>query len=404
MDRQTRPATEVADGDGRPAACPVCGSRDVQVFWEAVDLPVFCNVLCATREEAKRMPRGDIRLAFCSGCGFVNNRSFDPDRLAYDVTYENSLHHSPRFQTYVEALADRLIEQYDLHDKDVLEIACGQGDFLKALCASGGNRGVGFDPSYVPRESTVPGTERVSFVQDYYSQRYADRKADFICCRHALEHFADPRSFLRQVRTNVGDGKAVVFFEVPNAMYTLREMGVWDLIYEHCNYFVSASLCECFRQAGFRVLDVREAFDGQFLTIEAEPVDSIDPSEHAVVADDVVRDVKAFADAYREKVAMWRERLDAMRRQDRRAVVWGSGSKGVTFLNVVQPEGAIGCVVDINPRKQGMFVAGAGQKIVAPDALSVYRPDTVIVMNPLYENEVSIALRRLGLDVEIVLA
>ena len=70
--------------------------------------------------------------------------------MEYTQSYENSLHFSPGFQKFAADLADRLITRYNLRGKDVIDIGCGKGDFLKLICARGGNRGVGFDPSYVP--------------------------------------------------------------------------------------------------------------------------------------------------------------------------------------------------------------------------------------------------------------
>jgi hypothetical protein len=31
------------------------------------------------------------------------------------------------------------------------------------------------------------------------------------------------------------------YLEVPNGLFTLRDLGIWDLIYEHCQYFTAAS-------------------------------------------------------------------------------------------------------------------------------------------------------------------
>jgi hypothetical protein len=57
-------------------------------------------------------------------------------------------------------------------------------------------------------------------------------------------------------------------------------------------------------------------------------------------------------------------------------------------------------VVDINPNKWGMYVAGSGQKIVPPEFLTEFRPDTVIIVNPIYKDEIARAVHALGLDVE----
>ncbi|HRX87345.1 MAG TPA: class I SAM-dependent methyltransferase [Phycisphaerae bacterium] len=371
------------------------------VFWEARELPVFCNVLCATRAEALAVPRGDMRLAYEPVSGLVRNVAFDPQRMDYDARYENSLHFSPRFQAYADELVERLTARHNLHNRDILEIACGQGDFLSALCRAGQNRGVGFDPAFDAADAKLADGVRV--VQEYYSSRHAEVPADFICCRHALEHIPDPVGFLRELRKTVGDRRdTIVFFEVPNGLYTLRELGIWDLIYEHCTYFVPESLHWCFTQAGFEVLDLQEVFDGQFLTIEVQPA-AADGAVDAP-APRTAEHVRAFAAAYREKVAAWGERIADLRAAGRKAVVWGSGSKGVTFLNVIRPEGVIDRVVDINPRKQGKFVAGTGQPIVAPATLPADPPDVVVVMNAIYLDEIRATLAGLGIAAEVIAA
>ena len=52
--------------------------------------------------------------------------------------------------------------------------------------------------------------------------------------------------------------------------------------------------------------------------------------------------------------------------------------------------------VDINPGKQGSYLAGSGQEIVAPAFLADYRPDVVIVMNRIYEKEIAEQLAALS--------
>jgi len=58
-------------------------------------------------------------------------------------------------------------------------------------------------------------------------------------------------------------------------------------------------------------------------------------------------------------------------------------------------------VVDINPYRHEHFMAGSGQKIVAPAALQDIKPDVVIVMNRVYVPEIQDDLLKLGLNPEI---
>jgi hypothetical protein len=98
--------------------------------------------------------------------------------------------------------------------------------------------------------------------------------------------------------------------------------------------------------------------------------------------------VADFARRFRAKRAEWQQRLGELRRAGRRSVVWGGGAKAVSFLNLLEIGDQIEYVVDINPGKQGSYLAGSGQEIVAPQFLREYRPDVVIVMNRVYQREI----------------
>ena len=384
--------------------CPVCGSADLDEFVELLAVPVYCNVLWSTREQAEDAARGDMRLAFCRDCTHIYNTSFDPGLVTYAEDYENSLLFSPRFRTYADRQAKHLVEKFSLHDKLVVEIGCGKGDFLKLLCDTGGNRAVGFDPSLDGPAGNRTVSGPVTLIQGIYSEAHADLAADLICCRQVLEHLSVPHDLLSTVRKNVAKRpKTAIFFEMPNALFTLRDMGIWDLIYEHVSYFTPTSLGRAFAVSGFEVEDLREDFEGQYLCVEAfaspgqiEDVRGEPDSDH--VADLVVD----FAEEYRNRVDSWSRRLGELADAGRRAAIWGAGSKGVSFLNAVQNADAVSCVVDISPRKHGMHVAGTGQKVVPPEALLEAKPDLVIVMNPIYRDEIADSAKKLGLEAEFV--
>ena len=89
--------------------------------------------------------------------------------------------------------------------------------------------------------------------------------------------------------------------------------------------------------------------------------------------------------------------------RDVQVVIWGAGSKGVTFLNLVRADDAVEYAVDVNPYKQDKFVAGTGQEIGAPAFLRQYRPDYVILMNDVYKAEIGQTLKSLGIRPEIIL-
>jgi hypothetical protein len=104
-----------------------------------------------------------------------------------------------------------------------------------------------------------------------------------------------------------------------------------------------------------------------------------------------------------DRLRGWKVRLQEYLVAGSRIVLWGGGSKGVAFLTTLGITSGIEYVVDINPYRQGMFMAGTGQEIVSPGFLRGYQPDVVIVMNPIYRAEIRGDLERMGLSPELIL-
>lgn len=378
--------------------CPVCSSPDLEMFFQIDGVPVFCNVLYPTAEEARAAQRGTITLGSCNNCSHIYNFAFDPQRVAYTGAYENSLHFSPHFQTYAETLARSLIERYSMRNTTVLDIGCGKGEFLDLLCTIGNNKGIGFDASYRPEHITHRAPERLTFIRENFSDNAVHITAGLLSCRHVLEHVPTPRSFVATLAATArNDPNAVVYIEVPHALWTFERHGIWDVIYEHCSYFTPLSLQVLLEECGLHVLRLYEAFDGQYLSAECTARFSAREAEpvRRTSATEWIPSLRSFSDKYKQNVEVWRTRLAALHTERKRVVIWGGGSKGVTFLNAVDAIHAVCCVVDVNPRKHGLFTAGTGHRVVPAHDVLLHPPDVVIVMNRVYESEIRSALSSL---------
>jgi SAM-dependent methyltransferase len=376
----------------------------MSIFHTARRVPTNSCILLPTKEEALAYPTGDIALGHCPACGFVSNTAFDAALTEYSGRYEETQGFSPTFQRFHRDLADRVIERFKLSGRDILEIGCGKGEFLLLLCENGRNRGVGFDPGYRADRFAPSAEENVRFVADFYTEKCVDTAADFVCCKMTLEHIPATLEFMRMVRAAQGGRQAEIFFMIPEAQRILRDCAFEDVYYEHCSYFSPHSLEHLFSAAGFFPTAIGFEYGGQYLTIAADTTDTgAGRLTSAGDLGEIAAWVGEFPALMAGQVKYWRERFAALKAKGQKAVIWGSGSKGVSFLTTLGLQDEVAAAVDINPHRQGYFMPGTGHRIVGPQDLVELKPDAVIVMNPIYTAEITADLAKLGLS-PVVLA
>lgn len=377
----------------------------MRVFFKLLNVPANCNYLWQRRVGAQNCTKGDIQLAFCPTCGFITNLAFNPESLKYDHHYENSLFYSPHFQDFSRSLAIRLVERYDLYNKKIFEIGYGKSNFLFLLCELGNNKGLSFDPTY--NKTDVPYKEkgRVKFISDLSSEYNRDFKADLIFSWHTLEHIYNPGEFLINLRHLIGPHQSTyLYFGVPNGLHNFHKLFIWDIIYEHCSYFTPPSLAYLFKSCGFHVCELQIEHEGQSLGINAVPDNTVRENRYRInpfEVKQIANEITSFEINYIKKVNKCRDIVKQFSIQGKCIVIWGAGSRGVTFLNTLK-DIQIEYAVDINPRKQGMYIPGTGQKIVPPEFLKEYKPDMILIMNSIYQMEIKNIAKNLGLKTKFL--
>jgi hypothetical protein len=349
--------------------------------------------------EAEAAASGDVTLAVCADCGMITNTAFDPGVFGYSPRYENSLHFSAVFQQYATGVAQRLVDRYDLKRVDILEIGPGSGDFLAMLCDLGDNRGIGYDPSHDP--GRAPAFDADVQIRAEAFPIDGSSPGRLVCARHVLEHIPDPRSLLIAMRRSLDGPEAVVYVEVPDGGFLVDQVALWDVIYEHCHHFTAPALLRLMGAVGLDVTEMDTSFGGQFLWVDAGPLEPVDRPAARAAVDAIVDAAHAFGQRSAQLLEAAADLVDD-RASAGPVVLWGAGSKGVTFLNLVEGADRIDRAVDINPHKRGLYVPGSGHPVVAPSDLVGLRPATAVVLNPLYVDEVLQQLAELDLPTEVV--
>ena len=383
-----------------PSICPCCGGNATGPLYQVHGVPVHSVTVLRSVEDARAITTGDIALSLCEQCGFVFNSRFDGSKQDYFHDYVSTQAASAVFNSFHRRLAKDLIDRHRLHGKNVVEIGCGQGEFLELICGMGGNKGFGFDPAF-NESQTLPAD--IHIIKDVYSARHAEAAGDFIACKMTLEHIIDVGEFATGVREAAGDNpQRTIFFQVPDASHVLGENGFWDIYYEHCSYFFGSTLGYLFSRAGFAVTKLWSDYDGQYLMVEGHPApprpDLAPPADLART----ISEVKRFGREAPRILEEWRQDLRRHKAAGKRTYLWGGGSKAVAFLTTLGVTDEIEAAVDINAEKHGSFLAVTAHEVIGPEDLRHRQVDRVIVMNPIYCDEIASRLRDLNCHAELV--
>src|SRR5690606_3118126 len=157
------------------------------------------------------------------------------------------------------------------------------------------------------------------------------------------------------------------------------------------------SLSWLFRASGFDVTRLELEYDDQYLVIDGRP-GGIDESVEVEAVDRIVALAEGFGRRVKEGIEAWHRQIEG----SETVVLWGAGSKAVGFLAALDEPAAVRAVVDINPYKQGSYLPGSARPVIAPAAVRAMEPQLVIIMNPIYREEIRGMLDELGVDAEVV--
>jgi hypothetical protein len=384
--------------------CDACAGATLVPFADLGDIPVLCGVHWDDPEAAAASPVGRMVLAYCPRCAYVRNVAFDPAVMVYDTTMDTNLHHSPAFRAFSAELVKHLADRYDLAGKRVLDIGCGQGEFLRELCHTAGCTGVGYDAMYAG--PVGPDASGATFHSGPAPRGAALPGYDLFTSRHWFEHIDDPYDFLVDLREQAGDRTVYGYLEVPDAVYDLATAG-WEVIYPHVSYFDASSLVRIVERAGWRVEHTGPLFGGMFRCIEVsvnttQPPRGDLPAPGTADRDRQLAAIAGFASRHDAERVTWRARIEALTERGARPVLWGAGSRGVQFLTLADRDQRLAAVVDVNPRKWGRYLPVTAHRVDSPETLTQLQPTAVIITNPSYRKEIDAQLRSLGVEADLL--
>ena len=350
------------------ARCRLCGSAERVRFLQLDHSPA--NVSSLLRAEQFHLDTPiDLEVFHCVDCGFVQ---VDPHFTeAFYQDYLMTVSHSPQMQQYQQAQARDFILRSGLSGKRVIEVGCGDGNYLEHLKAAGAH-GFGIEPSAPFRKLALA---RGFTVHEGYVGRgrpIPGAPYDGFATRQVLEHVPDIHDFLLGIRQSLRPGAAGLV-EVPSLEQAMEGVRFYDFFSDHLNYFSARTLRVALERNGFEVVEVSRGMNGEFNVALVRVDPQFDFAGFSAEVDLVLSELRAF--------------MASCRRAGKRVAVWGAGGKGLASMAVAQLRD-VAYVIDSDPHKQGLFTPIGHFPVVPPDRLLSEPVDALILTALAYKQEI----------------
>jgi len=364
----------------KTTCCPVCGSLEHEIVFAASHQPLARYGLCKDQSQALKARGYPLQIVRCPTCGVLFNKDFDFSTLDYGSEgVQESRVFSPRIREHMMESAKLLNAALTLKDDVILEIGCGEGFFIGQFAAD--NTCIAFEPSPEGYEAEKRG---VLVHHRYFDPTEKHAFAPkLVIMRQVLEHLERPTVYLKAICELLmrSSEAAYLYIEVPNSSKTIAERRFHDFYYEHFAYFTTASLVNLLERTGFRVVSARETFDGEILEVLCAPA-RIDEVR-------LPRELQARRERY---ISL----IDQYLRDGKKVAAWGTAGNGCAFMNLCGfTTDKIELVVDSDPRKQGYYLPGTGQRVVSPETLVADPPDVILILSQFHKADIAAQINAL---------
>lgn len=335
-----------------------------------------------------------LKTLVCHECWLVQTEDhpaahelFRQDYAYFSSTSSSWLNHAARFATDI---ASRLgLNQQSM----VLEVASNDGYLLRNFIAAG-IPCLGIEPT----DSTASAAERhgIPVIREFFGEALATRlkasgqQADLIVGNNVFAHVPDINDFTRGLKTALKP-EGVVTLEFPH-LRNLIEFNQFDTIYhEHFSYLSLTAVDRIFMAAGLRVWHVEKlsthggslrvygCHNGSRRANAGSVAEVLDEERRAGLLNlETYQGFQARADRLKNDLLTF---LLEQQRLGKTVAAYGAAAKGNTLLNYagVRPD-LVPFVCDAAVAKQGKYLPGSHIPILPPAAMTLRRPDYILIL------------------------
>lgn len=319
-----------------------------------------------------------LNLIKCETCSLVQLNNNDNLAGDYYDEYIMAQTHSVHSRTYSRRLAKEFVSAFNLRGRRLLEVGCGDGEFMSYLIEEG-----------VQPEGVEPSTPFVKIarnkgldvVQGYFGfeSSFKEDSFDAIASRAVFEHLKNLNEVLQCAWKALRDG-GVGLIEVPSFEKAIKDRRYYDVFSDHVVYYTKHSLIELLERNGFEVIKIFNEFEDEYIVVYFKK--------------NISYNLNSFVDHMASYRKSFEINLKEIKASGKRIVLWGAGAKGNALINFCDiKDGDIDCVVDSDPHKVGKYTIGNHFRIFAPDIILENPPDVIIITAMAFYGEILSQIR-----------
>lgn len=311
----------------------------------------------------------DLKICQCSGCGLVQ---LDSEPVPYYREVIRASAVSGEMKKFRLKQFKDFVERYSLGNKKIIEIGCGNGEYLSLMQKACINA-YGLEQAVQSVEKCMGKGLKVSqgFIQDK-NTKITGAPFDAFFTLNFLEHLPNPNSMLRGIANNL-TCKAIGLVEVPNFDMILRKKLFSEFTADHLFYFTKDTLETTLELNGFDILDCKEIWHDYSLSAIVRKKESINLSEFQIYQRQLKKEINAYIDKF----------------ENRNVAIWGAGHQALAIMALTEIGNRIKYVVDSAPFKQGKYTPATHIPIVSPNVLDSNPVEAIIVMAGSYSDEIA---------------
>jgi len=310
----------------------------------------------------------DFSVIQCSFCGLVQLNS---DHVPYYREVIRAAGFSREMNEFRSRQFSEFVKEYSLKGKKIVEIGCGQGEYLSLLKKSGLRAsGLEFGSNSI-KKCQKQGLDVAKGFVNKENYRIKSSPFDAFFMLSFLEHLPEPGKVLKGIHGNLSDN-AVGIIEVPNFDMIQRDGLMTEFMSDHLMYFTKDTLSIALKMNGFEIIKCQEVCYDYIISATIIKRKRIDANLFLKQKEKIQREIEKFIKLFRGK----------------KIAVWGAGHQALAAMSLFGMSGKIDYVIDSAPFKQGKLTPATHIPIVAPEKLFSDPVDALLVIAGSYSEEI----------------